>query len=200
MLFNVSVVALGFSRTGTAVEIGVTGRLLGCEGCARVVTFEDAHDLLRLGFRGSGGDLGGDLESVEVEAGLAGVDAAGAKGGEDLGERNLYAAGVLEGGQLEGFLVVACAVIGVQAEIVVEVAVVLAAERGRFALDTGGHDVATFEIHGAISPWVPPGLWEENICFHWFTEGGSRQNSLSKGVSCRIVSAKELGDERSHLE
>ena len=50
LLLKVSVVTFGFSRTGIAVDIGVTGSLLGSDGCARVVTLKDAHELLRAGF------------------------------------------------------------------------------------------------------------------------------------------------------
>lgn len=97
--------------------------------------------------------LGGDLQAVDEDLGAARVDAVGPEGEDDVGERGEDGVGVFqlrqvmgEGGRLAEFaggqLLVAF--------VVVEVAEVLLAERGRRAFLSAWEDVAAFDVHASL--------------------------------------------------
>src|SRR5580658_5320797 len=127
---------------------------------------EIAHHLFRGGFRQLSEELRGELQAVEIEAGLARLEAAGAEGGEDLADGHLNAAGVFERGQIERLALGALPILHEALQVVMEVAVNVAVEGGRFALCALGQDVATFDDHGG-APWkwargtLPPRGWGE---------------------------------------
>ncbi len=115
----------------------------------------------------AGGVAGCELEAVEQGGGAPGVEMAGGEGVDDDGESDLDGFAVFEGGELDvlagdeiatgGSGVAEAAVALVEA--VVEVAPLLAGERGCFALDSVGLDVsAEFVLHVFLLWEIPRGI------------------------------------------
>ena len=119
------------------------------------------------GFGVRGEVCGGDLESVEEEAGAFGVDVGSGDAGEDVVEGELDAGPIVDGGHLEDCCFVGAAVGdgGLLAGGVVVEAEVLSAKGGGAAAAAFGEDVAAevaafgvglvgfgeLEVHGGIS-------------------------------------------------
>jgi hypothetical protein len=129
---------------------------------------------------GGGGERGGELEAVDVEAGLPCVDTAGAERGENLRDGHLDHAGVFNRGQKEWLAVVAPAVLLVVTELVVEVAVELDAECWAFALGSAWQDVATFDEHGIFSLTPPRVFWWELLISFNLRKGYPGKSFLGK--------------------
>ncbi|HYK36360.1 hypothetical protein [Alloacidobacterium sp.] len=107
-----------------------------------------AHGIERRNNAGFAGQIGGgDLDAVEVEAGVLAVDGAGGEGGEDAADGHLDGEAVFEWRELErSFFRQGLALGGVV------VAEVLAGQSGGAAAVSAGADVAAELVHRNPSP------------------------------------------------
>ncbi len=141
----IAAVALG---TGAAVFRRLADGVLGREDFFSLMA-QSSH-----GFEEDIGsahrDLCGDLQAVEKEPGTARIEARGGKLAEDLGERNLDGAAVLERRQLE--VVPDAFGCGGAVKVGVEVAVGHFAQGRRVAPGSAGHDVTAFVVHDSSYP------------------------------------------------
>lgn len=131
----------------SAIAGRFTDGLLRGEGGARAfIAGADSFFGLEVGC--SVGKLSGDLEPVKHESGAAGIHIRRIESGEDLGEGDLDAAVVFDGGQRE---IVACRRTAITTEIVVVVAVRLVMESWGVAFLPAWHDVSAFVVHDLFS-------------------------------------------------
>lgn len=119
--------------------------------------FADAFAGLFIGFLS---ETRGDLESVEVDARVAAVDAAGGECAEDLVDCDLYSGGVF-GGRKQEWIDRRGRGVGIAAGGGVEIAKGLPAEGGRFALVPAGKNMPAFVEHGRDSLTLLPRLFRQ---------------------------------------
>lgn len=104
--------------------------------------------LQRVGRGDTGGELGGDLEAIEEEAGSARVHVGRVESAEDLRERDLDAAGVFNRQQV--LLRFRAGGIAQAMKVGVVIAEWFVAEGRGVAFLSARHDVSAFVIHGSL--------------------------------------------------
>jgi hypothetical protein len=127
-----------------------------------------------------------DLQTTEERTGAVRIKAPCGQRAQDLHEGELDSSGVFDGGKSERGLVVAAAVLPVGVELLVVVAVKLAAEGDGFALGSSGHDVTAFGGHGV--PFDPLSLNISGRKYSVFF-------GLTKTLRAKDFQDKELGTE-----
>jgi hypothetical protein len=199
-----------FAAGGTGIAFGAGFTLDGFGGevfgSVRIVG-ERTNDIAGLRNRSTVGELGGDLEAVEILTGALAVEGRRTEVAQDLREGNLNALRVLKGGEREGLFWTAFGRADAMEALVV-IAERLIFEGGRFALLSAGHDVTALFEHslpfrragpdGAVfAGGTPlPGCSTEVMCFQQVRKAILVQHSGRKGLDRSILSDKELAAAR----
>jgi hypothetical protein len=153
--------------------------------------------------------VGGNLEAVEKETGVAWGKPRRAERVEDLAERGLDVAAIGKVGELEWLRADWVGPLGQGMVTDVEVAVRFAMKRGRVAFGAGGHDVTAFGTHWGTPPKEQDSLWK-SFGFSWMRQV-RRGNSMilfwlradywkQRGYSCSLPALFEVMGREQHHE